>query len=215
MNKFIGIGHLTKDGEIKHLNTGGALYKNTLAVNHSYKKQDGSKETETLFLDFTCFGRGGEIMNEYTKKGSKVLLEGRLKLDSWQDQQGNKKQKISLLVENIEFMDSKKDSENLNNYNYSQYQSPPPATPPAQKPQVKASVDLDSALNDSLIKCFSAKNKTNSSAILVFRGSSELYEEAKEKWQDIYPQVVSKLGLQNLKLNIKKEITDSQDEIPF
>lgn len=211
MNKFIGIGHLTKDGEMKQLNTGVACYKNTIALNHHYKKQDGSKEQETCFLDFVCFARAAEIMQEYLQKGSKVLLEGRLRQENWQDKDGNKKSKIVLMVENVEFMDSKKDSQD-SQYNYNQ--SAPPQKP---MPKPQATYSLDSLENsiESVLKKFTIQDRTDSSAVVFFKGTQSELDYVRKNWDEVYKQVVINHNLKGLKIDIKKEIIDELDEIPF
>lgn len=211
MNKFIGIGHLTRDGEMKQLNTGVACYKNTIALNHHYKKQDGSKDQETCFLDFVCFARAAEIMQEYLQKGSKVLLEGRLRQENWQDKDGNKKSKIVLMVESVEFMDSKKDSQD-SQYNYNQSAPPQKPTP---KPQATYSLDSLENSIESMLKNFTIENKTNDSATLIFKGTKSELELAKQNWADIYKEIEKTHNLKGLKINIKKDLADELDEIPF
>lgn len=111
-NKVIIIGHLTRDVELKHLNTGVALANIGLASNSRYKKQDGTYAEDTCFVDITLFGRTAEIAHQYLKKGSKVLIEGRLRYENWTDQQGNKRSKHSITAESLEMLDKKEQSDN-------------------------------------------------------------------------------------------------------
>lgn len=106
-NKVVMIGNLTRDVELRYLNTGTAVATIGLASNRRYKKQDGSLSENTCFIDVTLFGRSAEIANQYLKRGSKVLIEGRLHYESWQDQQGNKRNKHSIIAESMQMLDSK------------------------------------------------------------------------------------------------------------
>lgn len=110
-NKIILIGNLTRDNELKYLQSGSAILNNSIATSHKYKKQDGTQMDEVMFLEFSLFAKSAEIFNQYTKKGSKVMLEGRLKLEQWQDQNGNKRSKHTLLVNEFKFLDSKQDNQ--------------------------------------------------------------------------------------------------------
>ncbi len=154
-NKVIMIGHLTRDIELKYLPNGTAIGKSSIATNHSYKTQSGEKKDETCFLEFDIFGKPAEIVNQYVKRGQKILLEGRLVLQQWTAQDGSKRSKHSLRVESFKFMDNKSDSaqsgnyqgENQNSYknNYNN-QSPAPqsttqATPAQQVPEINISND--------------------------------------------------------------------------
>ena len=109
-NKVIMIGNLTRDIELKYLPSGAAIAKSAIATSHKYKLQDGTQKEEVCFLDFTVFGKGGEILNQYVRKGSKVMLEGRLIFEQWQDQNGQNRNRHTLRVEEFKFLDSKADS---------------------------------------------------------------------------------------------------------
>ncbi|BCZ18400.1 single-stranded DNA-binding protein [Helicobacter sp. NHP19-012] len=110
-NKITLVGHFTRDVEVRHLSSGSVVGSGGIATNHTYKKQDGSKEQETCFVDLTFFGRTAEIAQQYLHKGSKVLIEGRLKFESWTDNAGNKRSKHVVVVENLVMLDSKAQSE--------------------------------------------------------------------------------------------------------
>ncbi len=117
-NKVIMIGNLTRDIELKYLPSGSAIAKGAIATSHKFKAQDGSSKEEVCFLDFTVFGKGGEILNQYVRKGSKVMLEGRLIFEQWQDQNGQNRNRHTLRVEEFKFLDSKADSQGGgSNYN--------------------------------------------------------------------------------------------------
>ena len=110
-NKVIFIGNLTKDNELKYLPTGAGVLKNSIATSHKYKAQDGSQKEEVCFIDFTIFGKMSEVFNQYTHKGSKVMLEGRLIFEQWTAQDGSARSRHTLRVEEFKFLDSKQPTE--------------------------------------------------------------------------------------------------------
>lgn len=101
------LGNLTRDCELHYLPNGGAVCTTSLATNRKFKKTDGSQGEEVCFIDITFFGRTAEIANQYLKRGSKVLVEGRLKLDQWSDQSGVKRSKHSITVESLQMIDTR------------------------------------------------------------------------------------------------------------
>ena len=110
-NRVIMLGNLTRDCELRYLPNGGAVCTTGLATNRRFKKEDGSQGEEVCFSDITFFGRTAEIANQYLSRGKKVLVEGRLKLDQWTDQQGVKRSKHSVTVESMEMLgDRQQDS---------------------------------------------------------------------------------------------------------
>lgn len=127
-NKVIMIGNLTRDIELKYIPSGAAIAKGAIATSHKYKTQSGEQKEEVCFLDFNVFGKSAEILNQYVRKGSKVMLEGRLVLEQWVDQSGGNRSKHSLRVETFKFLDSKADSmsggNNQSQAPQQQYQAP-------------------------------------------------------------------------------------------
>ncbi|WP_120945691.1 MULTISPECIES: single-stranded DNA-binding protein [Helicobacter] len=109
-NKITLVGHFTRDVELRHLASGSVVGKGGIATNHVYKRQDGTKGEDTCFIDVEFWGRTAEIASQYLHKGSKVLVEGRLRFESWNDQYGNKRSKHSVVVENLVMLDSKRDN---------------------------------------------------------------------------------------------------------
>lgn len=121
------IGNLTRDIELKYLPSGSAIAKSAIATSHRYKAQNGEQKEEVCFLDFTVFGKGGEILNQYVRKGSKVMLEGRLVFEQWQAQDGSNRSRHTLRVEEFKFLDSKGENSGMNQgggYNQPQQQAP-------------------------------------------------------------------------------------------
>lgn len=108
MNKVFIIGHLTRDIELRYSSTGSAFGACAIATTRKFTDANGQKQEETLFIDITFFGRYAEVANQYLHKGSKVMIEGRLRLESWQDKNtGQNRQKHSIIVENMQMLDNK------------------------------------------------------------------------------------------------------------
>jgi single-strand DNA-binding protein len=140
-NQLTLIGNLTKEWEIKNLPNGSTIAKSSIATSHKYKAQDGTQKEEVCFLDFNVFGKGAEILNQYCSKGSKVMLEGRLILESWTAQDGTARQRHSLRVEEFKFLDTKKDNGEANTPQ--SYQRP-------QQKQQEEMPEIDYDIDDSL-----------------------------------------------------------------
>ena len=132
-NKVIIVGNLTRDLELRYAPSGTAIGNTGIASTRKFKGGDGQMKEEVLFVDITFFGRTAEVANQYLRKGSKVLVEGRLKLDSWTDQNGGKRSKHSVTVENMTMLDSK-GSNPSDGGGYNQQQSAPTNSyaPPSQ-----------------------------------------------------------------------------------
>ena len=108
LNKVILIGNTVRPIELRYLPSGAAVAKTGLAVNEQWKdKITGETKSETMFIDIVIFGKSAEIANQYIAKGKKILVEGKLKLEQWQDQSGQKRSKHILSVESFQFLDSK------------------------------------------------------------------------------------------------------------
>lgn len=110
-NKVILMGHLTRDPETRTMPNGTAICKIGLAVNHDYKAADGTKKSDVLFIDCDAFGKTAEIMQKYLAKGRACLVEGRLKLDQWDDKEtGQKRSRHGVVVENVQFVGGRDDA---------------------------------------------------------------------------------------------------------
>lgn len=108
VNKVFLMGHLTRDIELKHTPSDQAVATIGLAVNRVYKTRDGENREETTFVDCEAWGRTAEIMSQYLCKGRPVFIEGRLKLDQWDDREtGKKRSKLKVVIDNFQFVDSK------------------------------------------------------------------------------------------------------------
>jgi len=106
-NRIIMMGNLTRDPEYKQLNSGQAVCRFGVASNRQFKnKQTGTMVQEVCFVDVDVWGPQAESCNQYLQKGRAVLVEGRLKLDSWQDNDGNKRSKHSIVADRVTFLGS-------------------------------------------------------------------------------------------------------------
>ena len=123
-NKVFLMGNLTRDPEIRYTQTGTAVAKLGLAVNRSWKRQDGQQQDETCFVDITAFGRQAEVISEYCSKGRPLFVEGRLHFSQWEDQQtGQRRSKLDVTLEGFQFLGSRGDRAG----------GPPAQTPPPQR----------------------------------------------------------------------------------
>ncbi len=104
-NRVVLLGNLTRDPELRYIGSGMAVSDIGLAVNDRVKRNDQWVE-ETTFVDVTLWGRTAEVANEYLSKGSSVLIEGRLKLDSW-EKDGQKRTKLKVVAERMQMVGGK------------------------------------------------------------------------------------------------------------
>lgn len=152
-NKVVMLGNLTRDIELRYLPSGAAIAKSAIATSYKYKGQDGQQKDEVCFLDFNIFGRSAEVANQYLKKGSKVLLEGRLVFEQWTAADGTSRNRHSLRVDTMKMLDSRGDAPAGNNsydngnygqqpnnsYNNNSYEAPQPS---AQQQAPRANVGM-------------------------------------------------------------------------
>ena len=102
------MGNLTRDPELKQTPNNQSVAQIGIALNRKYKDRDGNmQEEDTTFVDCEAWGRTAEVMAQYLSKGRPVFVEGRLKLDQWQDKDGNNRSKLKVVIENFQFIDSK------------------------------------------------------------------------------------------------------------
>jgi len=157
-NKVILAGNLTRDVEVRYTPGGTAVGNTGLAVNRRFKSATGEQKEETMFIDITFFGRTAEIANQYLRKGSKVLVDGRLKLDQWTAQDGSKRSKHTVTVENLQMLGSRDENAAMGGNTYgggqpqssgydapaqSGYSQPAPAAPQSQPEQSPSIPEID------------------------------------------------------------------------
>jgi single-strand DNA-binding protein len=128
LNQVNIAGTMTRDAEINYTPKGTAVANLSLAINRVWKDEGGTKHEETTFVEVAAFGRTAEIIGEYTAKGHTIFIQGRLKLDQWDDKQtGKKRSKLSVVCEKFSFVSSPKNEEGGDDA----YEEPPPVKQPA------------------------------------------------------------------------------------
>ncbi|MDR3377340.1 MAG: single-stranded DNA-binding protein [Verrucomicrobiae bacterium] len=106
-NKVILVGNLTRDPELRYTPKGTAIAKIGVAVNRVWTNEAGEKKEEVTFVDVDVFGRTAENVGQYMRKGRPILIEGRLRLDQWDDKQtGQKKSRLGVVAETVQFLGS-------------------------------------------------------------------------------------------------------------
>ncbi|HAT10059.1 MAG TPA: single-stranded DNA-binding protein [Planctomycetes bacterium] len=107
INRVFLAGNLTRDPQVRFLANEKAVANFGLAINRRFKGADGSQKEETTFVDVEAWGRQAELVGQYLTKGRGCFIEGRLKLDSWEDKEGKKQSKLRVVADNVQFLDSK------------------------------------------------------------------------------------------------------------
>ncbi|MFZ1801482.1 MAG: single-stranded DNA-binding protein [Candidatus Saccharimonas aalborgensis] len=103
-NKVILMGNLTRDVEIRTTTSGQTVANFSLAVSRSWKDQNGQTQEQTSFINCVAWGKVGDIIAQYTSKGTPLLVSGRLDQRSYEDKDGNKRQAVEVNVEDFNFI---------------------------------------------------------------------------------------------------------------
>lgn len=104
-NKVILAGNLTRDPELTYTASNMPICKFGMAINRKWRdKNSGENREDTCFVDCTAFGRTGEVINQYMSKGKPIFVEGRLNYRQWEAQDGGKRSKLDVVVENFQFI---------------------------------------------------------------------------------------------------------------
>ena len=145
-NKVILLGNLTRDPEHRVTPGGLSICKMGLAVNRTYKDREGNKREDTTFVDVEAFGQQAEVLSKYMAKGRPIFIEGRLKFDSWENAQGEKRSKLGVVVENFQFVGGRGDDNSgsggsRGDEGYSQDDSRSSGPPPRQQNRPKPAQD--------------------------------------------------------------------------
>ncbi len=142
-NKVILVGNLTRDPELRYTSKGTAVARIGLAVNRSWRDETGQLREEATFVDIEAFARSAETIGQYLKKGSPLLVEGRLRTDSWEDKQTNQKRsRLVVVLESFRFLDSRANRE-LGSPDAPRLSQTPP--PPAAVPNPLPSPEVDNS----------------------------------------------------------------------
>jgi single-strand DNA-binding protein len=141
LNRVLLIGNLTRDPEIKYTPKGTAIAEIGMAINRVIPSQEegGERREEVTFVDVTAWGKTAENVQKYLTKGRPIFVEGRLHLDTWDDKQtGQKRSKLKVVAETVQFLGSKAESAGSEPSPGSQRRSAP-----AARPQPQRDPDLD------------------------------------------------------------------------
>jgi len=141
LNKVLLIGNLTRDPEVRMLPSGRSVCNFGLAINRNFKDAEGNRREETTFVDVESFGPRGEALARFFSKGKPIFVEGRLKLNQWESQTGEKRSKLLVDLENWEFMGAKQDSY--------EGQSREPDSGASQAQAARVAPDIANAVPDS------------------------------------------------------------------
>lgn len=148
-NKVILLGNLTRDPELRVTTGGLSICKMGIATNRVFYTQDGERREEVTFVDVDAFGRQAETISKYMTKGSSILVEGRLKLDNWETQQGEKRSKLFVVLERFQFTGGRGDSADSGAQGSHVERSSPPPRPsrapasPVSRPQRRDEIEED------------------------------------------------------------------------
>ena len=147
VNKVILIGNLTRDPEVKFTPKGSAVADVGLAINRKYTLDNGEKREETTFVDVELWGRLAEIAGEYAKKGHPLYVEGRLRMDTWDDKtSGQKRSRMKVVGENIQLLGGRASGGGGEDEGGGHHESRPQRTnrpAPAQQPPKSSEPDDD------------------------------------------------------------------------
>ena len=153
-NKIMLVGNLTRDPQYKVLPSSQMpVAEFGLAVNHRYTTKSGEQREEVMFVDCAAFGKQADTINKWCRKGKQLLVEGRLKFDTWEDKQGGgKRSKHSVVVENFQFLGGRDDAGGggggggqsnydsvVDSYDAGPRSAPPPSRPPQRSAPPAAS----------------------------------------------------------------------------
>ena len=141
-NKVILMGNLTRDPEMRYTPSGTAIAKLGLAVNRVWRDTEGQQKEETTFVDVDAFGKQAETLGQYMQKGRPILVEGRLKLDQWEDKNtGQNRSRLGVVLERFTFVGG--GGGQAGGGDAAPQQSAPPPSEPAGGPPVDAPGDDD------------------------------------------------------------------------
>ncbi len=139
-NKVLLMGNLTRDPEVRYTPKGTAIASFGLAVNRKWTDDSGQQHEEVTFVDVDLWSRQAEIAQQYLRKGSPLFVEGRLKLDQWDDKQsGQKRSKLKVIGERIQLLGAPKASAEFSDEPPAKPQRParPTAAPPEEPPPME------------------------------------------------------------------------------
>lgn len=142
LNKAFIIGNLTRDPELRQTAGGQAVCSFAVATNRFYTDSSGQKQKQAEFHNIVAWGRQAEIVNQYLKRGSMVMVEGRLQTRSWQDQQGAKHWKTEIIAERVQLGPRQSQNESSGSWSPRDNHTPPTQLPPEPKEDPTPIIEL-------------------------------------------------------------------------
>ncbi len=144
-NKVILLGNLTRDPELRMTSTGAPICKFGLAASRAFTTADGNRREEVLFIDVDAFGRPAEVIAKYSSKGKPLLVEGRLRFDQWEGQNGERRNKLTVVLESFQFVGAKPETTEEGAHPYEDHvpSQRTSSTRPSVPPVSSVSNDLD------------------------------------------------------------------------
>ncbi len=213
-NKVVLVGNLTRDIELKYAQSGTAIASSAIATSRKYTS-NGEKKEEVMFVDITFFGRSGEVANQYLRKGSKILVDGRLNFEQWVDQNGQKRSKHTVIVETMQMLDSRADSaangggnggSYNNNQNQNQAQGSYNAPDNSSNYNAPASTGNNNYnSNNQQQQSYNAPSQNNN-----YNAPAQGYQQPEQQQQRQYQAPKKEMPQNNI-----PEIDIDEDEIPF
>ena len=135
-SKAIITGNLTRDPELRTTPNGASVCSFSVAVNRTFKDSTGDQKEDVSYIDCSAWGRLGEMINQYAKKGSGVLVSGRLDQRSWEDKNGGgKRSRVEIVVEDFNFIGAPRSDSGSSNYNSTPAPAPEPSNIPDDIPE--------------------------------------------------------------------------------
>lgn len=127
LNRVMLMGNLTRDPELRYTPNNTAVANIGLAINRRWRDQSGQQQEETTFVDCEAWGKTAETLNQYLKKGRPLFIEGRLRLDQWQDKEGQNRSRLKVVIDNFQFIDSRQGTGAGGDEEYSHSTGGPPS----------------------------------------------------------------------------------------
>ena len=146
MNRVILLGRLARDPEVRYTQAAEplAVCRFAVAVDRPYSRNRQDNEPTADFINCVCFGKRGENINQYFRKGNRIAVQGRLQVSTYTDQQGNKRYSTDVVVEDFEFVESRNERANSSEGGF----NPAPAPQPSVDPAPSAGFSIDSDAED-------------------------------------------------------------------
>ena len=148
MNRAIILGTMTRDVELKYTQSGTAIASFGIATNDRWKDASGQQQEKVHFFDVTAFGKQGETINQYLRKGSRILVEGSLDYQTWKAQDGTSRSKVGIKLSGFTFVDKKSDTQPQQGYQQPQHQPQDQAYPLQPQQQGYPQATLNNNVDD-------------------------------------------------------------------